>query len=221
MKSARTVTVLLALALTSTLVLTGNQPACASDLATRANIFMYPKPMSVSRFALQSLSGQPVSLGDYRGRVVLLRFSSINCPACRMEEPSLVELKNRFGQAGLEILTVNLVDSLPEVAQHAAASKEPFPTLVGGGGLSLRVVDMAGKKTAFVLNPAQEAIFEVPGFPTTYIFDCSGSAVGYSVGAAQWNDAAATDLIHRLVTDARLCAPPRQAQGGPKAFSRQ
>lgn len=221
MKSAHTVTVLLALALASTLVLTGSQPACSSDLAASANIFMYPKPMPVSGFALQNLSGQRVSLGDYRGRVVLLRFSSINCPACRMEEPSLVELKKRFGPSGLEILGVNLVDSLPEVAQHAAASHEPFPTLVGGGSVSLRVVDMAGKKTAFVLNPAQEAIFEVPGFPTTYIFDCSGSAVGYSVGAAKWTDAAATSLINGLVTDARLCGPPRQAQGGPKAFSRQ
>ena len=220
MKPAHTTAVLLILAFVPALLLASSQPIHAEDLAARANIFMYPKPMQVSGFVLKNLSGQPVSLSDYRGRVVLLHFWSINCPACKAEEPALLELKRKFGPAGLEILGVNLVDSVPEVAQFATAAKTPFPLLVGGGDFSLRVVEMGGKRTAFVLNQAQEAIFEVPGFPTTYIVNCGGSAVGYSVGAARWTDAAASAMIQRLVTDTQMCTP-RQAMAGPRAFPRQ
>lgn len=187
--------------------------ANAPDLSTRANIFTFPQPMAVGNLVLKSLSGKSVSLGDFKGRVVLLRFTSVHCPACRMEEPLLVDLQRKFGPAGLEIVGVNLVDSPQDIASHVAASKTPYPILFdGGGGFKLKVVDLGGKKTAFVLNPAQEAIFEVPGFPTTYILDCSGLAVGYSVGPARWNDSAATSLIQKLVTDPKACFP-RAARG--------
>ena len=82
----------------------------ASDLSSNANIFMYPKPLKIADLRLQSPSGQIVSLADFKGKVVLLHFWSIQCPACRVEEPLLQEVKRSFGPAGLEILWVNLVD---------------------------------------------------------------------------------------------------------------
>jgi peroxiredoxin len=203
------------------LVLANVQPAQASDLAARANIFMYSKPMPVSPLVLKSNSGRTVSLGDFRGKVVLLRFSSVNCPACRLEEPMLDDLHRRFGSAGLEIVGVNLVDSPQEIAQHAAATKAPFPVFFDGGGFSLKTVDMSGRRTAFVLNPKREAILEVPGFPTTYILDCRGLAVGYSVGAARWTDGSAVSLIESLVNDRSACKPRAaalQPQGPARSY---
>jgi hypothetical protein len=103
-----------------------------------------------------------------------------------------------------------LVDSPQEIAQHTATTKPTFPMLFdGGAGFSLKMVDIAGKRTAFVLNPAREAILEVPGFPTTYIVDCSGLTVGYSVGVARWDDGSAQAFIQSLVGDRRHCAPAR------------
>jgi hypothetical protein len=81
-----------------------------------------------------------------------------------------------------------------------------FPVLHGGDrGVSLKVVNMSGKNTAFVVNPGMEAILEVPAFPTTYIVDCRGSAVGYSVGAARWNDKGALGLLQALIQDRKTC----------------
>jgi thiol-disulfide isomerase/thioredoxin len=191
----------------------------AADLGSRANIFMYAKPMPIASLVLRSSSGQTVSLGDLKGRVVLLRFSSINCPACRQEEPLLEELKQKFGPAGLEILGVNLVDSPQAIAQHALTNRTSFPILFdGGGGFSLKAVEFGGKRTAFVLNPGKEAILEVPGFPTTYILDCSGAAVGYSVGAARWDDGAAVALIQGLMGDRKACSS-RSSNAGPRMYS--
>jgi thiol-disulfide isomerase/thioredoxin len=178
----------------------------ASDLSSNANIFMYPKPLQIADLRLQSPSGQIVSLADYKGKVVLLHFWSIQCPACRVEEPLLQEVKRSFGPAGLEILWVNLVDSPPAIAEHAASNRLLFPVLHGGDrGVSLKVVNMSGKNTAFVVNPGMEAILEVPAFPTTYIVDCRGSAVGYSVGAARWNDKGALGLLQALIQDRKTC----------------
>lgn len=194
-------------------------PVQASDLASRANIFMYSKPLPMSPLVLRNTTGRTISLGDYRGKVVLLRFSSVNCPACRIEEPMLDDIHRRFGQSGLEIVGVNLVDSPQEIAEHAAATKASFPVFFDGGGYSLKTVDMSGRRTAFVLNPKREAILEVPGFPTTYIIDCRGMAVGYSVGAARWTDGSAVALIESLVNDRSACKP--RAAALPQGPDRQ
>lgn len=188
------------------LLLVSNGTLFASDLATNANIFMYPKPFKIADLKLQSPSGKMVSLADFKGKVVLLHFWSIQCPACRMEEPLLLEVKRSLGPAGLEILGVNLVDSPQAIAAHAAANRMVFPVLYGGDrGVSLKIVNMSGKNTAFVVNPGMEAILEVPAFPTTYIVDCRGSAVGYSVGAARWNDKGALGLLQTLIKERKTC----------------
>jgi thiol-disulfide isomerase/thioredoxin len=108
------------------------KPAGADPIAD-ANIFMFQKPQTVADLVLANNQGRNVSLKDYKGRVVLLHFWSINCPACRMEEPLLHDLKKSFGPAGLEILGVNLVDPPEQAVWHASNKKFPFPVLVGSG----------------------------------------------------------------------------------------
>lgn len=180
--------------------------AQSSDLASNANIYLYPRPVKVADMQMKNASGQNVSLSDYKGRVILLHFWSIRCPACRTEEPLLQSLKKTFGSAGLEILGVNLIDPPTTVAHHAVKERVPFPILFDGGqGFTLQAINTGGKRTAFVVNPAREAILEIPALPTTYIIDCRGNAVGYSVGAAQWNHRAAVDLIQNLIAQSRTC----------------
>jgi thiol-disulfide isomerase/thioredoxin len=178
----------------------------ASDLAADANIFMFPKPLPVSNMVLKNSLGKTVSLSDFRGKVVLLHFWSIQCPACRMEEPQLEKVRRIFGPAGLEILGVNLIDQPQAISNHCASNRVPFPVLVdGGAGFSLKPLKVAGKPTAFVVNPSHEAILEVPGFPTTYILDCRGDAIGYSVGAARWDHRSAVSLIQGLIANRKTC----------------
>lgn len=176
--------------------------------AAETNIYVYPKPLQMANLVLRAPSGQVVSLDQFKGKVVLLHFWSINCPACKMEEPLLHQLKRDFGAEGLEILGVNLVDPPQAISGYVASNSMPFPVLFDGGqGFKLQVVNMAGKNTAFLVNPGKEAILEVPGFPTTYILDCRGSAVGYSVGATQWNGSHALKLINNLVGEVKTCRP--------------
>ncbi len=181
-------------------------PSPASELGSTANIFMFPKPLSVSDMALKNLFGKTVSLKDFKGKVVLLHFWSIQCPACHMEEPQLDKIRRTFGPSGLEILGVNLVDQAQAIVNYCSSNKMPFSVLFdGGAGFTLKGFNLGGKRTGFVVNPRQEAILEVPGFPTTYILDCRGDAVGFSVGAARWDHSSAVSLIQGLIANRRTC----------------
>lgn len=196
LRSARTIIAAVAALLAATQLTYAYQ----NDLTASTNIFMFPKPYRISSLVLKTLDGRTVSLNNYRGKVILLHFWSINCPACRIEEPLLHQLQRSFPPSDLEILAVNLVDPPQAIVSHATSNRSPYPVLFDGGqGYELRVVNMGGKKTAFVVNSSKEAILEVPGFPTTYILDGQGNVVGYSLGAARWTDRSALALIQSLV----------------------
>ncbi|MFP4560950.1 MAG: TlpA family protein disulfide reductase [Thiohalorhabdus sp.] len=50
------------------------------------------------------LQGESVALEDYRGRVVLLNFWATWCPFCKKEIPNLIELQERYGEEGLQVI---------------------------------------------------------------------------------------------------------------------
>jgi thiol-disulfide isomerase/thioredoxin len=59
-------------------------------------------------FTLNDLEGHPVTLSSYAGKVVILDFWATWCAPCRYEVPHLVELQERFGARGLQVLGVTL-----------------------------------------------------------------------------------------------------------------
>ena len=198
---AHTLPMVIVLALVASTVFSQTTPP-----SNNANISLYPQPYQLGNIVFHTPSGQTISLKDYQGKVVILHFWSINCPACRMEEPMLVQLKQSMAPRGLEILAVNFVDPPQAISQYVATKRPPFPVLQkGASGFDLKVVKMGDKTTAFVVNPAREAILEVPGFPTNYIVDCRGGVIGYSVGAARWDSAYALSLLEKLLNPANGC----------------
>ena len=58
-------------------------------------------------FTLVSATGKKVSLSDYRGKTVLLEFSTTWCPHCQAEAPHLKSLMGSLPQSKFAMLQVN------------------------------------------------------------------------------------------------------------------
>jgi peroxiredoxin len=61
-------------------------------------------------FSLSDVSGQTVSLEQYRGSVVLLDFWATWCAPCKMTIPLLTKLHEQYKEKGLVILGVSVDD---------------------------------------------------------------------------------------------------------------
>ena len=67
-------------------------------------------------FAVSDLEGNPVSLDDYRGRIVFLNFWSTDCPPCVRELPAFAQFVSEQGDTGAAVLTVNMGDCTASAA---------------------------------------------------------------------------------------------------------
>jgi cytochrome c biogenesis protein CcmG/thiol:disulfide interchange protein DsbE len=63
-------------------------------------------------FALTDLRGKPISLSQYKGKVLVLNFWATRCPPCREEIPDFIEAYKKYKSKGLEIIGIH-VERLP------------------------------------------------------------------------------------------------------------
>ncbi|OGU00114.1 MAG: thioredoxin [Geobacteraceae bacterium GWB2_52_12] len=69
-------------------------------------------------FKVQSTSGQPISLENYRGHVLILDFFATWCQPCRLSIPHLVEMNRKYGKQGLQILGLSVDDGGERVVKE-------------------------------------------------------------------------------------------------------
>jgi len=83
-------------------------------------------------FTLESLNGGSMRLSDLRGKAVLLNFWATWCGPCKIETPWLVELQNKYGPQGLQVVGVAMDDSGKEdIAKFAKDMGVNYPVLLG------------------------------------------------------------------------------------------
>jgi len=76
-------------------------------------------------FQLETLTGETVSLSQFRGQPVLLSLGATWCPDCRLEAPLLQQLHER--QTGLVILMVDSKEDAQTVQEYADEFGLTFP----------------------------------------------------------------------------------------------
>jgi peroxiredoxin len=131
-------------------------------------------------FALRDDRGAPVSLPQYRGKIVVMNLWASWCPPCREEMPDLQRLSETYSARGLAIVGVNEGESPERARAFAAALHIRFPIWVD-------TAERYGRTYAAL------------GLPTTVIVDRNGTVVRGFDGALTFEQmkAAVEPLIAR------------------------
>lgn len=116
-------------------------------------------------FSATTIDGQPFSLADTRGEVVLLQFWGSWCGPCRVKHPGLVNLKRELGDQ-LRIISVGIEQK--EQNWRAAIVKD-------GLFWSDHILDKSSS-TKFLNGPISD-LYGVNEVPTSFLIDQEGKVV--------------------------------------------
>jgi thiol-disulfide isomerase/thioredoxin len=117
--------------------------------------------------ALNDLDNAAVTLSDFRGKVILLNFWATWCGPCKTETPWFVDLQDRYGKDGLQVVGISIDDPLSLLKPYAADLKINYPVLQGLGHRD--------EMTA--------AFGPLWGVPTTFIISREGKLCAKHIGA--------------------------------------
>ena len=91
-------------------------------------------------FVLKSFSGKNLRLSEYRGEVVMLSFWATWCGDCRAQLTELGAMRDRYQDAGVELLAVSLDQSARQASDMTKGST--YPVLHDAAGEVGRLYDV-------------------------------------------------------------------------------
>jgi len=89
-------------------------------------------------------AGQPWSLADHRGEVVLLNFWASTCGYCLKEMPALKAIHNKFAGQDFRLVGVNTDWDAAKASAIVASQGLPYTVLLDGNGAASRAYDVSG-----------------------------------------------------------------------------
>jgi cytochrome c biogenesis protein CcmG/thiol:disulfide interchange protein DsbE len=123
-------------------------------------------PASVTDVELRAVSGAPIKLSNYAGKVLVVNLWATWCGPCRLETPELVKLHQEFRSQGVEVVGLS-TETYEESAQSV-------PEFVHNYNVDYRVG--WGREIAGALMQGRDAI------PQSFIISRSGRVVKRFVG---------------------------------------
>jgi thiol-disulfide isomerase/thioredoxin len=139
---------------------------------------------AVPELAFKDASGADHTLGEWKGRAVLLNLWATWCAPCRKEMPALADLQKQLGSKDFEVVALSLDLKGLEASQK-------FLTETGAATLAV-YTDQSTKSLA-----ALQGV----GLPLTVLIDKKGREIGRLIGPAEWNSPEAIAMIKAAVAE--------------------
>jgi peroxiredoxin len=112
-----------------------------------------PRLVYAPDFTLDDASGVPVTLSQFRGKVVLLNFWATWCVPCRTEVPWFVEFNKTYRERGLAVLGVSLDDDgWKAVKPYIDKMKVNYPVMVASGDISSRYGGLSSLPVTLIID---------------------------------------------------------------------
>jgi len=124
-------------------------------------------PPNLRDAELRSVSGRPIKLADYAGKVTLVNLWASWCGPCRIEIPELVKLHKEFKSQGLEMVGLSM--------ENPDASAETVRNFVRDFQMDYRV-GWATPEVAVTLMQGRESI------PQSFVISGDGRILKRFVG---------------------------------------
>jgi thiol-disulfide isomerase/thioredoxin len=140
----------------------------AAQTAMGFALHEHPRPVAEIRFA--NGQGEPMSLDDFRGKVVLLNIWATWCVPCRREMPTLDRLQAELGGLDFEVVALS-------VDRQGLRVVVDFYQELG-----LRQLGIYNDMSAEAPRK-----LKAPGIPTTLLLDRDGNELGRLLGPAEWD----------------------------------
>jgi peroxiredoxin len=103
-------------------------------------------------FTLQDISGSPMNLANYRGKVVLLDFWATWCTPCRGEIPHFIDYQNKYAAQGLQVLGISMDDDAKPVHAFYDEMKMNYPVAMGSSQLADSYGGVLGLPVTFLIG---------------------------------------------------------------------
>jgi cytochrome c biogenesis protein CcmG/thiol:disulfide interchange protein DsbE len=142
-----------------------NNSAPPAGNAPPATITMLPA--SVTDAELKAVTGAPIKLSNYAGKVLLVNLWATWCGPCRQETPELVKLHKEFRSQGVEVIGLS--------TENPEASADAVREFVHNYNVDYRV-GWSGPDVAITLMQGRDAI------PQSFVISRSGRVVKRFVG---------------------------------------
>jgi thiol-disulfide isomerase/thioredoxin len=121
---------------TATKVILGVFGAVALLVGAYVGLRQHDAPADASALLALSLpdaAGREQSIGQWRGKVVVVNFWATWCAPCREEMPEFMRAQAEYGARGLQFVGI-AVDQADKAEQFAKDLGLNYPTLIGGYG---------------------------------------------------------------------------------------
>jgi thiol-disulfide isomerase/thioredoxin len=142
-------------------------------------VLQIPPDTDPLEIKLQDPTGRPISLSEFRGKIVFINFWTTWCLACVIEMPSMEKLHQTFKDKDFVMVAINLQESASRVKQFFKEYKLTFTTLL----------DTTGDVSAGL---------GIRSIPTTFILDKNGRIIGKALGPREWEGKKSIALFEYL-----------------------
>ena len=145
---------------------------------------------SAPDFEVTDMSGNPVHLSDFKGRVVLVNVWATWCAPCRDEMPSMQRLYEALADTDFEILAVSI---------DAKAGERSADGQIGGNVKAF--ADELGLTFSILHDPDGKVsqIYQTTGVPETFLIGRDGLIYKKVAGGTEWDAPVNQELVRRLL----------------------